>query len=877
MIGKEVPIDPEKAAGRSKAQQIRDLTDYQRAADEAAKVMYFTTRGFQSQTFAGQQLEMIALAMESVRSVQPVKHYIFSFKEGEVPSPEQIEELLDIVEEQYGSTGHQMMAAVHTDTDNVHVHVSLNTVSPRTHQVVKVNNGRSWEFLHQVVALCEHRQGWRREAKGRYVVMENGELVKAAEARKPSPSATALEVENRTGEKSAQRIVLEEAAPILKKAASWAEVHDGLAERGMRLERKGSGALLFVGDVPVKLSAAKVGGLAKLCKRLGEFRPRDEALTVPARPSEPVRDELLPYWDDYIAGRDGYRAEKARRWAELRARKEAERQELKDRYKARHAELNTKGLPGIALNVMRSLMAGERAKERLALDERHKREAQALRDAFREPWPDHETWLAKWISPEAAQRYRYQRHIPAGLQGEGETDARPRDLRDFTAEVLGTSVAYRRTEGEAGGVSAFAFADHGRNIEVAEADDRAAALAALQLGAAKWGGKVTIYGSPEYQAMCVQLAVENGIEIVNPELREQFQAAKEAHRLAREEAMRTHQAQQFARYHEAVQADRYTLTCIKMTADKRLARLVGTREGVASADVYGRMGALIAAHSRRENIYYTPRSDAMHHILVDDLTRASLTRMLADGHKPAAVLESSPDRFQAVLNVPKGSDDEDAERAVANTLSARLNKAYGDPKLSGAIHPHRAPGFCNHKWEEGAPAPKYQRQDGTFPEVNLVFAVPCNCTKAQALAQEIGQQLAEAARQAGARSAAPTPIGTLPSEVYAAHHKDIMARWRGDQPNLSIVDSMIAERMVATGHDEDSVRHAIEACAPSIRARPESRNWADYARRTAEYAVHSPKAAASIAKLRPYLGQLLRLEGRDPDAELAHNEPRMGA
>lgn len=75
---------------------------------------------------------------------------------------------------------------------------------------------------------------------------------------------------------------------------------------------------------------------------------------------------------------------------------------------------------------------------------------------------------------------------PTGLQGEGETDARPRDLRDFTAEVLGNSVAYRRTEGGAGGVSAFAFAfaDHGRNIEVAEADDRAAALAALQLGAA---------------------------------------------------------------------------------------------------------------------------------------------------------------------------------------------------------------------------------------------------------------------------------------------------------------------------------------------------------------------------------------------------------
>lgn len=89
--------------------------------------------------------------------------------------------------------------------------------------------------------------------------------------------------------------------------------------------------------------------MAKLCKRLGEFRPRDPALAVPARAAEPCADDLRPYWDDYIAGRDGYRAEKARRWAELRARKEAERQELKDRYKARHAELNTR-----ACRVLRS-------------------------------------------------------------------------------------------------------------------------------------------------------------------------------------------------------------------------------------------------------------------------------------------------------------------------------------------------------------------------------------------------------------------------------------------------------------------------------------------------------------------------------------------
>ncbi|PYA81890.1 DNA-primase RepB domain-containing protein, partial [Serratia marcescens] len=47
--------------------------------------------------------------------------------------------------------------------------------------------------------------------------------------------------------------------------------------------------------------------------------------------------------------------------------------------------------------------------------------------------------------------------------------------------------------------------------------------------------------------------------------------------------------------------------------------------------------------------------------------------------------------------------------------SAGTDPKYGDPKLQACIHPHRAPGFENRKWEPGAPAPKYERPDGTFP------------------------------------------------------------------------------------------------------------------------------------------------------------------
>ena len=47
----------------------------------------------------GQKLEMITLARESAHSKMPVTHWIFSWQEGEQPTREQIEELMDCIAE----------------------------------------------------------------------------------------------------------------------------------------------------------------------------------------------------------------------------------------------------------------------------------------------------------------------------------------------------------------------------------------------------------------------------------------------------------------------------------------------------------------------------------------------------------------------------------------------------------------------------------------------------------------------------------------------------------------------------------------------------------------------------------------------------------
>ena len=104
MIVKKVPNSKTK----HKTGSIRDLADYIREPHNQnpdEKVLYANGRGFLCDGHAAQREEMVALAAESVRSKNPVNHYIMSWREGEQPSPEQVEEAVSIfMEELFSNT-----------------------------------------------------------------------------------------------------------------------------------------------------------------------------------------------------------------------------------------------------------------------------------------------------------------------------------------------------------------------------------------------------------------------------------------------------------------------------------------------------------------------------------------------------------------------------------------------------------------------------------------------------------------------------------------------------------------------------------------------------------------------------------------------------
>ena len=526
MIGKKIR-NPKKSA--SKTERITALLGYVRTPeheDKTEKCVYSGARGFLSDTDAGQLTEMLALAHEAPRSRDPISHYVLSWREDEHPTGQQIERAVDIVLAELGMEGHQVVYALHADTNHDHVHVVVNRVDPESGRVTK--QGLDIEALHRAVARIEREQGWQHCGNARYTVREDGTLEKRGaqegerrEGRQgeqradrerheepggPSMSDGARAEERRTGGQSAERLAQERAAPVIARARSWAELHQGLTEIGMRYERKGSGAIVWVGEHPVKASkVARGASLSALTKRLGPFRAANAEQTEHAqrrageRPEPPHKDPIVA---EYRAARAQWYQERREQRADLRSRHGAEYRALVTRHREERGELAAARLRGDAALVGRSLLAEKHAKERAALRERQQKERQRLAGHFPQ--------IDEWRRLQGQQTGRYRDSL-LGAGGD-ETTVQPHDIRAFMAEVRGAAVAYHRGDHRA------IFSDIGRRVQVHDRQDPDGLLGALQLASAKWGGKVQIQGCAEFRERAARLAAREGIRVIDADL-----------------------------------------------------------------------------------------------------------------------------------------------------------------------------------------------------------------------------------------------------------------------------------------------------------------------------------------------------------------------
>ena len=203
---------------------------------------------------------------------------------------------------------------------------------------------------------------------------------------------------------------------------------------------------------------------------------------------------------------------------------------------------------------------------------------------------------------------------------------------------------------------------------------------------------------------------------------------------------------------------------------------------------------------RGQNIYIRP-SGTHGLTLLDDLSGRAVDQMKATGFQPAAVVETSPNNFQAWVKHGTVLDQ------ATSTAAARLcaEKFDGDPGSADWRHFGRLAGFTNRK-------PKYQQDNGHFPFVKLREATGIEYDRRSELLQQAHgvieqERAAEQKRQEQyqqARSMAPARQDSkgFTEKTIQDFHAD--QRYGGD---LTRADLAYATYAVSRGHQT----HAIEA------------------------------------------------------------------
>lgn len=266
---------------------------------------------------------------------------------------------------------------------------------------------------------------------------------------------------------------------------------------------------------------------------------------------------------------------------------------------------------------------------------------------------------------------------------------------------------------------------------------------------------------------------------------------------------------------DALRADRYRITLMStaLPSFNLGKRKDGTEKFYKSSEIIDLIPHLSHHNARGYNVFLTPFSDQYQYILVDDLRDKE--RFLKE-YSPSVIQHSSPSSEQAILIVQK------QDHAAENEFFKKVNMEFGDPKISGVIHPFRLAGFTNQKQ-------KHRQTNGRQPFVKIDYTEFRICTKTF---QEI-QKIMEEFRLPSVRKDIGIVLdleltknqtrlefkeGHENIEKYRKLYQKFLDHY-GERADLSRIDYAIAISMLKDGCQPIMIAETLEAISPDINLR----------------------------------------------------------
>lgn len=425
-------------------------------------------------------VEMDLIQRQNTRTkLDKTLHLVVSFPEGEIPTREQLDDIEQTLSESIGMGHHQRLSVAHSNTENYHLHMAINRIDPETHKMVNPYN------YH----------------KSLMVAATELELKHGLEITERQPrSLDALTMDYHSGEQSlhswCQENIKDSLEETLKHATSWQDVHSVFDKVGLSLKKSGRGLVVYNQDNDTAIKASSLSrnlSLTQLQKELGRFSPSQSksvsSKTRSAMTQEKKQDPLFVQYEAFKKTRqehkqtslDALRDTVSKQRLLAKAENIQKRQKVKDGYMTSQMKFESYKRLG-ALN-----------KARLATIT--KSYAEARKRVYAEhgnvSFQQFLCLQAANGNEEALARLRSKAQLSIQHQGlSGQGDKRITQFDSVCVDKRGV-LAYQ--------VGDNTILDNGKQLTT-KGNSLVADKQLLEMAVAKYGQKLTLHGSDEFQA-----------------------------------------------------------------------------------------------------------------------------------------------------------------------------------------------------------------------------------------------------------------------------------------------------------------------------------------------------------------------------------------
>jgi len=438
-------------------------------------------------------------------------HMLISFAPGENPTEEVLQEIEDRVISSIGFKEHQRIRVVHHDTDNIHIHVAINKIHPKTFNMVEPF--RAYKTFAEIASKLE--------------IEFNLELTNH-QTRKGHSENLADDMEQHSGIESLINWMKRNCKEKIDAANSWTEIHGVLAEHKLMMRVRANG-FVFFNDQGLTVKASSVSrnfSKKNLEAKFGEFIPspfEDYGSSSNVYRYEPLNkkvigSEIYARYQHEKTHNKIFLSDKLKQLHTAKARliEKAKKRGRIKRTALKLMSLSTMDKKYLYHQISRTLM-----KDITQIRKNYAKARSQLIDTYQNRiWADWLRQKAQEGDKEALTTLRYRNRKNKSdytLSGISSVSSFVNASQIDSITKEGTEI-YRKDKD--------VIRDNGKEIKISKGGSITSLKKALEMAQDRYGNCICVNGSPLFKKIIIQIVIQNHIPITFADLDMETQRQK---------------------------------------------------------------------------------------------------------------------------------------------------------------------------------------------------------------------------------------------------------------------------------------------------------------------------------------------------------------